>query len=115
MINRIYRFHGHNSLSYLFKKGRVERVDFMSLKFAPGKQNDYRLAVIVSKKVSKSAVVRNRIMRRIYEAIRVIKKNTETLWPYDMAITVYDERTAKISHAELSESIQKLLKKSKII
>ena len=115
MINRLYRFRGHNSLSYLFRKGNVERVDFLSLKFARGKNDDYRLSVIVSKKVSKSAVVRNRIRRRIYEIFRVMKKASSVKWPYDMALTVYDERISSMSHNELHELIEKLLKKSKII
>lgn len=115
MINRLHRFHGHNSLSYLFRNGKTERVEFLSLKYAPGKNDDYRLAVIVSKKVSKSAVVRNRIRRRIFEVVRVIKKNGNKKWPVDMAITVYDEKIANISHKELTESLETLLKKSKII
>ncbi len=115
MINRLHRFHGHNSLSYLFRNGKSQRVEFLSLKYASSKKDDYRLAVIVSKKVSKSAVVRNRIRRRIFETVRVIKKDSSKKWPIDIALTVYDEKIAKIPQQELVKSLETLLKKSKII
>ena len=114
MINRIYRFHGHNSLSYLFKNGKVERAELMSLKFVKSKKDDYRLSVIVSKKVSKSAVVRNRIRRRLYEIVRLERKASIQNWPYDMAITVYDEKIAGLPHEDLKKQVQKLLQKTKI-
>lgn len=115
MIRREHRFHGHNSLNYLFRRGRTERVEFLSLRHSPSKRQDYRLAIIVSKKVSKSAVVRNRIRRRIYEVIRVLHKEQGTAWPHDMSITVYDERVAKVPHIELESQIKKLLQKAKIL
>jgi ribonuclease P protein component len=115
MINRLYRFHGHNSLSYLLRNGRTERVELLSLKYAPNKRDDYRLAVVVSKKVSKSAVVRNRIRRRIYEVVRLAKKTSAKKWPYDMAIFVYDESVATLPSDKLTQSIESLLKKSRIL
>jgi len=115
MIGRKNRFHGHNSLNYLFRHGRTVRVELISLRFAPSKRDDYRLAVIVSKKVSKSAVVRNRIRRRIYEIVRLIRKDSKTNWKVDMSLTIFDERVASMPHAELAASVDKLLKKAGII
>jgi ribonuclease P protein component len=66
MIGRANRFHGYNSLRYVYKHGKTVRGPHMSLRFCPdAKRQDYRLAVVVSKKISKSAVARNRIRRRI--------------------------------------------------
>ena len=115
MISRKYRFHGHNSLNYLFRRGRTVRSDFISLRFVPSKnQEDFRLAIVVSKKVSKSAVVRNRIRRRIYEIVRVTHKSSEKQWPFDMAITVFDERIAKLPNEDLTNQLHKLLHKARI-
>ena len=64
------RFHGHSSLSYVYKNGTAIRSKFMTLKYATNKhRKDSRIAVVVSKKVLKSAVRRNRIRRCVYEYI----------------------------------------------
>ena len=115
MINRQFRFHGHNSLTYLFKNGKSVRSEFISLKYVTSKGTDYRLAVIVSKKVSKKAVVRNRIRRRVYEVVRNIKKDHNQPWPYDLSFQIFDESIASVPHEYLHSEISKLLKKAQII
>ena len=115
MISRKYRFHGHGSLNYLFRHGKTVRVEYLSLRFTPNKKEDYRLAVVVSKKVSKSAVVRNRIRRRLYEAVRLARQSADKPWNYDMSLTVYDERLASLPSSEIVNAVAKLLEKSKII
>jgi ribonuclease P protein component len=71
MIPFSYRFHGHNSLRYVYKNGQAVRTHFATLKSStnPGR-NKSRIAVVIGKKILKSAVGRNRIRRRIYEYIR---------------------------------------------
>lgn len=115
MINRQFRFHGHNSLTYLFKNGKTVRGEFISLKYVASKGDDYRLAVIVSKKVSKKAVIRNRIRRRVYEVVRTIKKDYAKPWAYDFSFQIFDESIANVSHEYLHSEITKLLKKAQII
>lgn len=66
-----YRFHGHGSLRYVYSKGRAERSRFFTVKATHNVRRQYpRFAVVISKKVHKSAVGRNRMRRRIYEVIR---------------------------------------------
>lgn len=112
MISKINRFHGRNALNNAYRHGKSVRAEFLSLRFVRSKRSDYRLAVVVSKKVSKSSVVRNRIRRRIYESVRIYKKEAGVVWPYDMVISVFDERIATISSAELNVAINSLLEKS---
>ena len=65
------RFHGHGSLRYVYAKGRIVRTKFFVCKTTDNRRrNEPRISVVVSKKVMKSAVRRNRIRRRLYEAIR---------------------------------------------
>ena len=66
-----YRFHGHGSLRYVYSKGRAERSRFFTVKttYNPHRKLP-RFTVVISKKVHKSAVGRNRMRRRIYELIR---------------------------------------------
>jgi ribonuclease P protein component len=115
MIARTHRFHGHHSLNQVYRTGKGVRAEFLSLRYLHTKRDDYRLAVVVSKKVSKSAVVRNRIRRRIYEIVRVAKKEASQPWPYDLVISVFDERLATMTASEIEQSVLGLLKKARII
>ncbi|MGI9027243.1 MAG: ribonuclease P protein component [Candidatus Saccharimonadales bacterium] len=112
MISRQHRFHGYNALNFVYRKGRGVRNEYLSLRFAPSRGKDYRLAVVVSKKISKSAVVRNRIRRRIYEAVRLYKKESGQPWPQDMIISVFEDQPAKVPSDELTATVRRLLKKS---
>lgn len=113
MIGKALRFHGHSSLSFVYRKGRVVRDDYCSLKYiANSRRNSLRVAVVASRKLSKSAVVRNRVRRRIYEQVRGLVPETT---PFDLVFTVTDERVAIISEKQLNTIILKLLQTSKII
>ena len=114
MISITHRFHGHGSLQFLYKNGKVVRGAAASLRYSPNpKRKDYRAAVVVSKKVSKSAVVRNRVRRRIYERVRILSSDFTGV--YDIAFLVYDEKMATISPDQLQKDITTLLKKAAII
>ncbi len=115
MISQRNRFHGHNSLNFVYRKGRSVRADYFGLRYAPSKREDYRLAVVVSKKVSKQAVVRNRIRRRIYEAVRLIKADSNNAWRYDIVITVQSPEVAEIPYDELGAAVQAALQKANIL
>lgn len=71
MLASQYRFHGHGSLRFVYAKGKVVRSDTFILKYSTNPRRDVpRIAVVISKKVLKSAVARNRVRRRYYEAMR---------------------------------------------
>lgn len=66
--------------------------------------------MIVGKKVSKSAVVRNRIRRRVYE---VIRKHLGSLSKQvDVAVTVLVADVAVMPAAEVEETIVGLLRQA---
>ena len=67
------------------------------------------MAVVVSKKVAKSAVVRNRIRRRLYEAVRV-QRSLEN-HPFDVVFVVFDVKIAEIPAQELSMQVSKVCEK----
>lgn len=111
MISVRHRFHGHNSVQGVYKRGQTVRGQFISLKFAgrrPGQA--YRVAVVVSRKVHKSAVVRNRIRRRLYEIIR--QSDAELLSNQDLVLTVFSDQVAAIEHPRLAAMVTELLQKA---
>ncbi len=114
MIAKANRFHGHNSLSLVYKKGQTFSIGQASLKSLPKKnEKPYRLAVVVSKKVDKSAVVRNRIRRRVYEAFR--NKHANFSQNADIVLTVHSNQLALMKAQELDDLINQLLIKSTLI
>lgn len=113
MISSAHRFHGHASLTYVYRNGNSVRGPLCSLKFAVNKKRtDYRLAVVVSKKVSKSAVVRNRIRRRLYESVR---RQENSIGNVDMVFTVFGEGLATISAGEVDRLVVAQLKQAEIL
>ena len=114
MISRKNRFRGHASLNYVYRNGKTVRGPLCALKFTTNpKRNEYRLAVVVSKKVHKSAVVRNRIRRRLYEAVR--QEAPDIKQPHDLVITVFNEQLATISAPELTKLVHAQLKQAGIV
>jgi ribonuclease P protein component len=111
MLAADYRFHGHRSLSFLLHRGRTIRGEHIGLKFIQNnRRQESRCAVVVARKVTKRAPVRNRIRRRIYELIRAE-------WPtiakgYDFAFFVYDQEIASLEHNALKEQIDSLLERA---
>ncbi|MEK7059598.1 MAG: ribonuclease P protein component [Patescibacteria group bacterium] len=110
MISVAHRFHGYGSLRGVYQSGQTVRGPLMNLRYGlRDRHKPYRLAVVVSRKVSKSAVVRNRIRRRIYEAVRQSSVDIEP--GTDMIITVFDEQLAEQESAKLRAAIDELLQK----
>lgn len=108
MIARTHRFRGHNSLRFVYQNGRTLRSTSLGLRFAVNsRRKTYRCAVVVSKKISKSAVVRNRIRRRIYEIVRTQEVLMEL--PLDLVFTIYSEDVATMPGHELTDTVVKLI------
>ena len=113
MIAKQYRFRGQNDIRRVYRQGRVVRGPIMSIKFLPNRrQGNYRLAVVVSKKVHKSAVTRNRIRRRIYEAFR---RRQDRLQAFDMVVTVFHDTAATMPPGELEAMIHAQLSQAGIL
>ncbi|HEY5152568.1 MAG TPA: ribonuclease P protein component [Candidatus Saccharimonadales bacterium] len=111
MITAAHRFHGYGSLRGVYQRGQNLRGPLVSLKFNRREPHrPYRVAVVVSRKVSKSAVVRNRIRRRIYE---IVRQGSNAIPPgTDLVFTVFDEQVAGLPATELQAVIDDLLQKT---
>jgi len=112
MISRIHRFHGHGSLRYVYQNGKTVRGPLCSIKYSRNeRRKSYRLAVVVSKKVHKSAVKRNRIRRRLYETYRLTASDIEA---YDIVLTVFHEQIAEMPIEEVHAMVKAQLKQAGI-
>lgn len=109
MFARSFRFHGHNSLRFVYQTGKSAYTQHVKMLWVPADRT--HVAVVVSKKVHKSAVVRNRIRRRLYELVRLYA--AEQAAPIgNVVIVVQSEAVATMGPQDLQAEIIGLLQKA---
>ena len=113
MLAKKYRFHSRGGVRYTYQNGKTIRGSKISLVFADNSRNRQRFAVVVSKKVLKSAVGRNRIRRRVYEAIRLESVKIEK--PVDCIFVVFTKDILDMDFMELRNTVRVLLRDADII
>ena len=92
----------------MYKNGQAERTRLMTLKFVKNPHRKHsRVAVVISKKVLKGAVGRNRVRRRVYEAVR--RRLDNITHPTDLVFLVFSSEVATMPAAELDELVDQLL------
>jgi len=111
MIPVANRFRGSRLIDHVYRRGQTVRIDFITAKATPSKEPGHKLAVVVSKKVNKSAVVRNRIRRRIYEQFRTILKDSDKAPNMNIVVSDFDEKAATVEATYLKKTCEKLLQK----
>ncbi|PKL31202.1 ribonuclease P protein component [Candidatus Saccharibacteria bacterium HGW-Saccharibacteria-1] len=108
------RFHGHSSLRYVYKNGKALRARLLTVKITQNKhRKNSRYAVVISKKVLKSAVKRNRVRRRVYECLRLQFPNIDGI--YDIVLIISCGEIISIPHDELNNQIRQLLDQAGVI
>ena len=112
MLNRKYRFHSRGGVNWVYRHGKTVRGVMASLVFVPNERGFTRVAVVVSKKVNKTAVGRNRIRRRVYE---VIRRNFEYLpKKTDYIFVIYSSKVKTMKYTELEKMLGGLVEESKV-
>ena len=114
MLNQKYRFHSRGGVRYTYQHGKSIRRTNITLVHAVNSRDRQRFAVVVSKKVAKSAVERNRIRRRVYEAIRAVKKDQDFDAAKDNIFVIYAKNIKTMPFSDLKSLISGLLKESMI-
>ena len=113
MISKKYRFHSRGGVRYTYQNGKTIRGSKVSLVFADNSRNKQRYAVVVSKKILKSAVGRNRIRRRIYEALRLELSKIQK--PIDCIFIINSKEILDLDFKEIQKIIRDLLKGASIL
>lgn len=108
MLQRVNRFHGRHSVSKV--RGFLVHSKHLSFRVSRSNQKNFRLAVVVSKKVASSAVIRNRIRRRVFETIRTQGRLDNT--PIDLIIYVKDDAVQRVDWTTLGDEIAQATKKA---
>ena len=112
MLSKKYRFHSRGGVKYVYQKGKTVRKAQMSLVFCDNVKGFTRIAVVVSKKTAKTAVLRNRIRRRVYEALR---ENFEYIpKKRDYIFVIYSKEIATLPYNQLVKRLGELVAESKV-
>ncbi len=112
MLSKKYRFHSRGGVRYVYQKGKTIRKPKMSLVFVENTRGFTRVAVVVSKKVEKTAVGRNRIRRRVYEVLRL---NFDDLpKKMDYIFIVYSKELMKMPFKDIEALAGELVAEAKV-
>lgn len=100
MVNKKNRL-SRSDFSRFFLLGKRIHTPYIQIIYTPSPS--FSVAVVVSKKVSKKAVVRNKIKRRVYEILRLYYKSYKKNGVY---IIIIKPTIQNISFKDLKEHIQ---------
>lgn len=103
MINAKFRFHRRNAVKYVHRAGKSIKSTNMMVRFISIERPTSRVAIVVSKKVSKSAVVRNRIRRRVFSILRDYVEDIDV--STDIVFIIHDIGVKDMSHEDLKDEI----------
>ena len=112
MLPKENRLKKKKDFEKLFKEGKSFREKFLVLKINENNLNNNRFGFIVSKKISKKAVTRNKIKRQLREIIRKEINNYQK--GFDIAVIALPDIESK-SFEEMSQALECILKKVKIL
>lgn len=113
MIPSLFRFHGHNSLRYVYTNGKAVRSQPITIKWVVNThRKNPRISVVVSKKVLKSAIGRNRIRRRIYEYMRIYMDKLNNV--YDIVVITTSPDIKDMPYKDLKAQLDALMIKAGI-
>jgi ribonuclease P protein component len=73
-MQKIYSLRLKKDIDFVFRKGKKYTGQVFYLKYVNSEKSSPRYVIIVSSKISKKAVIRNKIRRQIKEIIRKYKK-----------------------------------------
>jgi len=112
VLKRSNRIHGRATVSNIVKNGESNKTRFFSYRRLPNEFGHNRYAIVISKKVEKSAVKRNLKRRQIYKSIQDLEKegNVPSGASSDIVFLVR-MATMQLSYKEVKEAIHTLLKK----
>lgn len=113
MLSKENRLKRKKDFKEVFKKGKGFGKDFLFLKIKKNNlKKKSRFSFIVSKKISKKAVVRNKIKRRLRE---VIREELPRIKPGIDGVFIAKKNIEKKDFLEIKENVIQLLKKTEIL
>ncbi|MBF8280690.1 MAG: ribonuclease P protein component [Candidatus Magasanikbacteria bacterium] len=108
MLSAKFRLRQDKDFTRVFRGGRRASAGLVLITFSPNRLREPRYAVVVGTKVSKRAVVRNRLKRRIREQLRLLIKDKVVRGGFDAIVSVRpgaDKLRAAILEAQVEAAL----------
>lgn len=112
MLPKNNRLQKKKDIEKVFKRGRALKEDFLALKTLQNNLDKTRFAFIVSLKVSKKSVLRNRLRRKLSELVRL---NLEKIKTGSDNLLIATPGSASKDFWEIKGSLDKLLLRAKLL
>ena len=112
MLPKKNRLKNKKDFERIFKQGKSFKEDFLFLKIRKNNLKESRFGFIVSLKVSKKAVLRNKVKRRLRE---IIKERLPEIKSGIDGVLIAQRNIEEKDFSEIKEVINKLFKKAKIL
>jgi ribonuclease P protein component len=112
MLTSANRFHGGRDIQHAYKQAKMYRSRYFGVRVLEKNNDTFRAVVVVSKKISKSAVTRNRIRRRLYELLRTHRDATRKS---HVIVNVYDASLAIMPTEAVQAEFLRILSKAGLL
>lgn len=112
MLEQQHRIVKRDDFAKAHKRGRFVGGAYLSAKVLKNNLPHVRFAFLVSTKVSKRAVDRNKVKRRLREIVRSLLPDTAP--GVDVVFLTKKDILTK-SYSEIEKSVKKILKKARVI
>lgn len=112
MLSKTTRISRQKDFDYIFKNGKSFQGKFMVVKIAPNINDISRFAIIVSKKVSSKAVIRNFAKRRIKNIINSFFPRFSSKANIVVIVKTFSKDTP---FSDLSYDLEEILIRAKIL
>ncbi|MBQ8468174.1 MAG: ribonuclease P protein component [Clostridia bacterium] len=110
MLRKEYRLQKKYQFNYVYRVGRTVSGKLLVLYYCPSKNRNVKIGISVSHKVG-GAVVRNKIKRRIREAV---SKHLNNLKVNFNVVLLAKNATAESDYGSLANEIENLLSKAQL-
>lgn len=112
MLRQENRLRRKRDVDNVFKKGKTIAGKLIFLKIIKNNLNNSRFGFVISTKISKKAVIRNKIKRQLRE---IIRKNLPNIKPgFDVLIIAKPEIIDK-KYQDIKEEVERLLNKARTL
>lgn len=109
VLAKINRLKKKRDFYLVFKKGKTQKGKFLILKYIKNNLKESRFAFIISQKISKKTVVRNKIKRRLSEIVREkLKEFREKIDGIFIALSGIENQNFQVLKNDVEEIFKKL-------
>jgi ribonuclease P protein component len=112
MLKKLNRITKDKEFDSIFKAGKGAYSKVLGMKAISTENNESRFGILVSTKVSKKAVVRNRLKRQIRD---ILKQNLDNIKPGQDCVVLTLPQIKEADFKQIEEAIIFCLKRLKIL